>query len=181
MVSQKLDCRSRILNGFGFINFLIVTNSLVPVVAFVSELYAALDAPKQIRTDGYKAMRGIPVSHAANVVVDSVDLLKHDDAWSITTRGQGKVGVELTAIQGLNHDHPCNPWLTVLAHPFFTRSANAQETAHAAMGRGPDRKVCRIGRVNSALHRFVNCLLTTSRFEQLVSQMDFDVWIEKVE
>src|SRR5204862_3163145 len=49
------------------------------------------------------------------------------------------------------------------------------------MRRGPDRKVCRVGRVDSALHRFVNCLLTTSRFKQFVSEVHFDVRMQEVE
>ena len=85
--------------AFVFVDLLIKLDSFVPVVAFVGELDSAFDSPEKIRTERDKAMRCIPVGDTAHVAVDAKDLLQHDDAWSIATRGQGKIAVELPAVE----------------------------------------------------------------------------------
>ncbi len=105
VATQKLERRRRVFDGFVFVDLLIKLDRFVPVVAFVGELHAAFDAPEQIRTERDEAVRRVPVSNAAHVAVDAEDLLEHDDAWSITARGQGKVAVELAAVEGFDCDH----------------------------------------------------------------------------
>src|SRR5690349_23770790 len=102
---QKLNRRCGVFDRLCLVEFLIERNCFVPIVAFVGELYAALEAPEQIWSNGDEAVRRIPIGDATNVVVDAKDLLKHDDAWSIATRRQGNVGIELATIERLDCDH----------------------------------------------------------------------------
>src|SRR6185295_9932994 len=70
-----------------------------------SQFNSALHTPEEIRTQRDKPMRRIPVSNTTHEAVDAKDLLQHDDTWSIPTRRQGKIAVELAAIERLDCDH----------------------------------------------------------------------------
>ena len=45
------------------------------------------------------------IGDAADVVVNAEDLLDHDDTWTIATRWQCEVGVELAAVEGFDCGH----------------------------------------------------------------------------
>src|SRR5689334_19536451 len=98
MLSQKVERGGGVFNGLRFIDLLIKLDGFLPVVAFVSQLDAGLDAPEQIRNECDKSMRRIPVSDIAQVLIDAKDLLEHDDAWPITTRRQCQVTIKLPVI-----------------------------------------------------------------------------------
>src|SRR5215213_1611788 len=183
MLSQKRDGRSRVLYGLRLVNLLVKLDGLVPVVAFIGELDVALDAPKQIGNERDKAVRRVPAGNLAHETVDSENLLEHDDAWSISTRRQRKVAVELATIERFNRDHSHRlPRIggPVFSHPLLPGLAHAQEVTHAAVRSGLDRKVRWVGREDRALHSFVNCLLATRRLEQLIRKMHFDIRLEEV-
>ncbi len=103
MLSQKLERRRGVFDCFRLIEFLVKLESLVSI--FLRQLNAALHAPEQVGTQRDETVRGVPVGNAAHMIVDAEDLLKHDDAWPITARRQGKITVELVAIEGFNCWH----------------------------------------------------------------------------
>src|SRR6185295_15803916 len=70
-----------------------------------SQFNSALHTPEEIRTQRDKPMRRIPVSNTAHEAVDAKNFLQHDDTWSIPTRRQGKIAVELAAIERLDCNH----------------------------------------------------------------------------
>src|SRR5690349_16119414 len=98
MLSQKVERGGGVFNGLRLIDLLIKLDGFLPVVAFVSQLDTGLDAPEQIRHERDKAMRGVPVSDVAQILIDAKDFLEHDDAWSITTRRQCQVTIKLPVI-----------------------------------------------------------------------------------
>src|SRR6185503_11033511 len=105
MLSQKLERRTRVFHCLRFVDLLIKLDGSLPVVASVAELDAGLDTPEQIGNDGDKPVRRIPVGNVTEVLIDTKDLLEHDDAWSITARRQGNVGVKLPTIKRFDFHH----------------------------------------------------------------------------
>src|SRR6185369_2645514 len=113
MLSQKLERRGGVFHRLCLIDLLVKLDGSFPVVAFVSELDAGLYAPEQIGNQRDKPMRRIPVSDTAQEAIDAIDLLEHDEAWSITTRRQGKIRVELPTIESCNFCHALNNTRTI--------------------------------------------------------------------
>src|ERR1043165_8266550 len=103
MFAQKLERGRGVFDPFRLVKSFVEIDRLVTVGS--SQLDVTLQAPAQVRTQCDKPVRPVPVSNTADVVVDAEDLLKHDDAWSIPTRGQGQVAVELVAIEGFDCWH----------------------------------------------------------------------------
>src|SRR5689334_19001332 len=103
MFAQTLERGRGVFNRFRLVESFIEIDRLIKLVT--SQLDVTLQAPEQVGTQRDKSVRRVPVSNTADVVVDAEDLLKHDDAWSIPTRGQGQVAVELVAIEGFDCWH----------------------------------------------------------------------------
>src|SRR5258708_1894908 len=53
-------------------------------------------------------MRRVPVANVSQVLIDAKDFLQDDNARTITTGGQGQIGVELTSIKRFHCDHFCS-------------------------------------------------------------------------
>src|SRR4051794_4178906 len=105
MLSQQLERRRRVFNSLRLISLLVKLNRALPIVPFVSKLDARLDAPEQIRHKRDKAMRRIPLGNITQILVDTKDLLEHDDAWSIPARRQRQIPIKLPTIESSDFDH----------------------------------------------------------------------------
>src|SRR5689334_8279224 len=103
MLAQKLERSSGVFDRLRLVESLVEIDRLVPLVT--TQLDVTLHAPEQVGTQRDKPVRRVPISNAAHVFVDAEYLLKHDDAWSITTRGQSKITVERVAIESFDCWH----------------------------------------------------------------------------
>ena len=63
-------------------------------LAFVRELDARLQAPKQIGGQRETAARGMGVADFTHHVVDAENFLDDDDAWAVTGCGRGEIAAE---------------------------------------------------------------------------------------
>ena len=100
MLAQEFNGRGRILDRFCKVEALIKLKCLLPFrFGLIGQFNSRLLPPKQIRTDGDKSVRGIPITNLPHVGVDAKDFLQHDNARAITAGGQREITVELTFIE----------------------------------------------------------------------------------
>jgi hypothetical protein len=108
MCAQIRQGRCGVFNRFGLVQAVIKLEGFVPIV--LRQLNPAFLPPEKVRAQRDEAVRRIPVSNTADELVNSKDLLEYDYTGTISTRRQGKISVEIAAVERFYCDHR---WLIV--------------------------------------------------------------------
>jgi hypothetical protein len=100
MLTQELHRGGRVFYRLRFIESLIKLKRFLPFsFRFVSNIDAGLLPPKEIRADGDKPVRRIPITNITHDLIHAKNFLQDDDAWPETAGRQRQVGAEFSAIE----------------------------------------------------------------------------------
>src|ERR1051325_6512391 len=106
MFAQGFSGGGRIFDSFREVETLIKLKGFLPFrFGLIGQHNYPLLAPKQVRTDGHKSPRRVPITHLPHVGVDAKDFLQHDNARAVATGRQSEIGVKLLVIERPDLDH----------------------------------------------------------------------------
>ena len=119
MLAQEFKRGRCILNRLHFIKSLVeLKRSLPSGFRLIGQFNAPLLSPKQVGTNRDKPVRRIPVANVPQEFIDAKDFLQDDNARSVTSGGQRRVGVKLSAIKRFHSRH----FVADLRAKVYTRS-----------------------------------------------------------